>query len=146
MSVRSISREFCGFRKCRSNLIFDPGVGASQPLLQRYLRLPAQHLPETGVIGVAPPHPLRTFDRPFGDAEAGNLEAAAQAKIGTRQQLIIDQVYPRESRRFDAASAAKGRSRGDTPEIDGEWTWTACAHIAATSAAALGLPSPVDMS
>ena len=43
-------------------------------------------------------------------------------KVGTRQQVIIDEVYTRDSRRPDrgpGAAMAKGRSRGDAPEIDG---------------------------
>ena len=43
-------------------------------------------------------------------------------KVGTRQQVIIDEVYTRESRlpdRGPGAAMAKGRSRGDAPEIDG---------------------------
>ena len=43
-------------------------------------------------------------------------------KVGTRQQVIIDEVYTRNSRRPDrgpGAAMAKGRSRGDAPEIDG---------------------------
>src|SRR5206468_3073554 len=71
--ARCTPLEYLPKRQLFSHQGFDPGVGASQPLLQRYLRLPAQHLPETGIIGVAPPHPLRTFDGLFGDAEAGNL-------------------------------------------------------------------------
>ena len=45
-----------------------------------------------------------------------------QRKVGTRQQVIIDEVYTRDSRRPDqgpGAAMAKGRSRGDAPEIDG---------------------------
>ena len=33
-----------------------------------------------------------------------------KAKVGTRQQVIIDEVGP---------TVAKGRSKGDAPEIDG---------------------------
>ena len=43
-------------------------------------------------------------------------------KVGTRQQVIIDEVYTRDSRlpdRGPGAAMAKGRSRGDAPEIDG---------------------------
>jgi ribosomal protein S12 methylthiotransferase len=43
-------------------------------------------------------------------------------KVGTRQQVIIDEVYARDSRmpdRVAGAAVAKGRSRGDAPEIDG---------------------------
>jgi ribosomal protein S12 methylthiotransferase len=43
-------------------------------------------------------------------------------KVGTRQQVIIDEVYIRDSRlpdRGPGAAMAKGRSRGDAPEIDG---------------------------
>jgi ribosomal protein S12 methylthiotransferase len=43
-------------------------------------------------------------------------------KVGTRQQVIIDEVYARDSRmpdRVAGAVVAKGRSRGDAPEIDG---------------------------
>ena len=43
-------------------------------------------------------------------------------KVGTRQQVIIDEVYTRDSRlpyRGSGAAMAKGRSRGDAPEIDG---------------------------
>ena len=43
-------------------------------------------------------------------------------KVGTRQQVIIDEVYTRDSRLPDRgpdAAMAKGRSRGDAPEIDG---------------------------
>jgi ribosomal protein S12 methylthiotransferase len=43
-------------------------------------------------------------------------------KVGTRQQVIIDEVYTREGRMPDrgaGAAVAKGRSRGDAPEIDG---------------------------
>jgi ribosomal protein S12 methylthiotransferase len=43
-------------------------------------------------------------------------------KVGTRQQVIIDEVYTRDSRMPDrgaGAAVAKGRSRGDAPEIDG---------------------------
>ena len=43
-------------------------------------------------------------------------------KVGTRQQIIIDEVYTRDSRlpdRGPGAAMAKGRSRGDAPEIDG---------------------------
>jgi ribosomal protein S12 methylthiotransferase len=43
-------------------------------------------------------------------------------KVGTRQQVIIDEVYMRDSRMPDrgaGAAVAKGRSRGDAPEIDG---------------------------
>jgi len=42
--------------------------------------------------------------------------------VGTRQQVIIDEVYTRDSRlpdRGPGAEMAKGRSRGDAPEIDG---------------------------
>jgi ribosomal protein S12 methylthiotransferase len=43
-------------------------------------------------------------------------------KVGTRQQVIIDEVYTRDSRLADrgpGAAMAKGRSRSDAPEIDG---------------------------
>ena len=43
-------------------------------------------------------------------------------KVGTRQQVIIDEVYTRDSRlpdRNPGAAMAKGRSRGDAPKIDG---------------------------
>jgi ribosomal protein S12 methylthiotransferase len=43
-------------------------------------------------------------------------------KVGTRQQVIIDEVYTRDSKlpdRGPSAAMAKGRSRGDAPEIDG---------------------------
>ena len=43
-------------------------------------------------------------------------------KVGSRQQVIIDEVYTRDSRLPDRgpdAAMAKGRSRGDAPEIDG---------------------------
>jgi len=43
-------------------------------------------------------------------------------KVGTRQQVIIDEVFTRDSRQPDrgpGAAMAKGRSRGDAPEIDG---------------------------
>jgi ribosomal protein S12 methylthiotransferase len=43
-------------------------------------------------------------------------------KVGTRQQVIIDEVYARDSTMPDrgaGAAVAKGRSRGDAPEIDG---------------------------
>jgi len=43
-------------------------------------------------------------------------------KVGTRQQIIIDEVCGPASRAAHAASgafAAKGRSKGDAPEIDG---------------------------
>jgi ribosomal protein S12 methylthiotransferase len=43
-------------------------------------------------------------------------------KVGTRQQVIIDKVYTRDSRlpdRGPGGAMAKGRSRGDAPEIDG---------------------------
>src|SRR5882757_3639900 len=43
-------------------------------------------------------------------------------KVGTREQVIIDEVYMRDSRMPDrgaGAAVAKGRSRGDAPEIDG---------------------------
>jgi ribosomal protein S12 methylthiotransferase len=43
-------------------------------------------------------------------------------KVATRQQVIIDEVYTRDSRlpdRGPGAAMAKGRSRGDAPEIDG---------------------------
>ena len=42
--------------------------------------------------------------------------------MGTRQQVIIDEVYTRDCRLADrgpGAATAKGRSRGDAPEIDG---------------------------
>ncbi len=45
-----------------------------------------------------------------------------ERKVGTRQQVIIDEVYPRDGlrpARGVAATVAKGRSRGDAPEIDG---------------------------
>jgi ribosomal protein S12 methylthiotransferase len=45
-----------------------------------------------------------------------------ERKVGTRQQVIIDEVYARDGRRRrpdDGAGIAKGRSRGDAPEIDG---------------------------
>jgi ribosomal protein S12 methylthiotransferase len=37
-------------------------------------------------------------------------------KVGTRQQVIIDQVGPNAGL---APGTAKGRSKGDAPEIDG---------------------------
>ena len=43
-------------------------------------------------------------------------------KVGTRQQVIIDEVNTRDCRlpdRGPGAAMAKGRSRGDAPEIDG---------------------------
>ena len=43
-------------------------------------------------------------------------------KVGTRQQVIIDEVYTRDSRlpdRGPGAAMAKGRCRGDAPESDG---------------------------
>jgi ribosomal protein S12 methylthiotransferase len=43
-------------------------------------------------------------------------------KVGTRQQVIIDDVDARDGRILDqvaGAAVAKGRSRGDAPEIDG---------------------------
>jgi ribosomal protein S12 methylthiotransferase len=43
-------------------------------------------------------------------------------KVGTRQQVIIDEVYARDSATSDrraGEAVAKGRSRGDAPEIDG---------------------------
>ena len=49
-------------------------------------------------------------------------------KVGTRQQVIIDEVYARDSRmpdRVAGAAVAKGRSRGDAPEIDGA-VYVAC--------------------
>jgi ribosomal protein S12 methylthiotransferase len=43
-------------------------------------------------------------------------------KVGTRQAVIIDEVHARDDRKSGAAlgaTLAKGRSRGDAPEIDG---------------------------
>ena len=43
-------------------------------------------------------------------------------KVGTRQQVIIDDVDTRDGRILDqvaGAAVSKGRSRGDAPEIDG---------------------------
>jgi ribosomal protein S12 methylthiotransferase len=43
-------------------------------------------------------------------------------KVGTRQKVIIDEACTRDGRRPDPGvgpSAAKGRSKGDAPEIDG---------------------------
>jgi ribosomal protein S12 methylthiotransferase len=43
-------------------------------------------------------------------------------KVGTRQQVIIDEVYARDKKLPDrglGATMAKGRSQGDAPEIDG---------------------------
>jgi ribosomal protein S12 methylthiotransferase len=42
--------------------------------------------------------------------KARSLEKRLKRKVGTRQQVIIDQVGP---------TVAKGRSKGDAPEIDG---------------------------
>ena len=40
-------------------------------------------------------------------------------KVGSRQPVIIDEVYPRDGRSSQPGMLAKGRSRGDAPEIDG---------------------------
>ena len=46
----------------------------------------------------------------FHAATAGDLGEAPEGKVGTRQQVIIDEPGP---------SLAKGRSKADAPEIDG---------------------------
>ena len=40
-------------------------------------------------------------------------------KVGSRQPVIIDEVYPGNGRSSQPGMLAKGRSRGDAPEIDG---------------------------
>jgi ribosomal protein S12 methylthiotransferase len=40
-------------------------------------------------------------------------------KVGTRQQVIIDEVAAGSGSRADTGIMAKGRTRGDAPEIDG---------------------------
>jgi ribosomal protein S12 methylthiotransferase len=45
-----------------------------------------------------------------------------KCKVGTRQAVIIDEVHARDDRKSGAAlgaTLAKGRTRGDAPEIDG---------------------------
>src|SRR5690606_37346242 len=44
------------------HLLSDPLVSRSHPILERDGRLPAKHLTETRVVGVAPTHSLRTGD------------------------------------------------------------------------------------
>ncbi len=74
---------------------------------------------------IAPPVPVEVRDERwhrFMRRQQTISTRRLERKVGTRQQVIIDEVYPRDARRAApgvAAAVAKGRSRGDAPEIDG---------------------------
>ena len=74
---------------------------------------------------IAPPIPAEVKDERwhrFMRRQQAISTRRLERKVGTRQQVIIDEVYPRDGlrpARGVAAAVAKGRSRGDAPEIDG---------------------------
>ena len=74
---------------------------------------------------IAPPIPAEVKDERwhrFMRRQQAISTRRLERKVGTRQQVIIDEVYPRDGLRAApgvAAAVAKGRSRGDAPEIDG---------------------------
>src|SRR5690349_5105008 len=62
--------------RCR-HLLFDPRVGDCEAVLERNPRLPAEHLAQAGVVGVASPDTLRAIDvaNPHRDARAVSDDA-----------------------------------------------------------------------
>src|SRR6266568_1514438 len=52
------------------HLLFDPGVGIFESLLERHLGLPFEHLAQAGVVRVPPPHSLGSLDMPLDDLDS----------------------------------------------------------------------------
>jgi ribosomal protein S12 methylthiotransferase len=65
--------------------------------------LPPVHNPH---IDLVPPQGIKLTPRHYAYLSARRLKR----KVGTRQQVIVDEVGP---------TVAKGRSKADAPEIDG---------------------------
>jgi ribosomal protein S12 methylthiotransferase len=87
---------------------------------------------------LAPPIPAEVKDERwhrFMQRQQAISTRRLERKVGTRQQVIIDEVYPRDGLRPApgiAATLARGRSRGDAPEIDG------AVHVASRRALRVG--------
>ena len=72
----------------------DPWIGARQALFQRDLRLPIERLSQLSIVGVAPPHPLRTRDVLLGDLGPGHF-CNDVGELIDRHHAILPQVEGR---------------------------------------------------
>src|SRR5256885_2814807 len=75
---------------CRGNLLFDPFVGAAQPLFETYLRFPAEHLAQARIVGIAPAHTLRTRNVLLHDVDAGDRGDHIRELVDGDQAILAE--------------------------------------------------------
>ena len=72
------------------DLLLDPGVGPRQTVLERDLRLPAEHLAQPGVVRVAAAHALRPGDVARVTAIAGAVGNDVGQPVDADQPILTE--------------------------------------------------------
>src|SRR5436309_11196029 len=73
-----------------THLRLDPRIRARQAGLERNPRLPAQHLAQPRVVGVAPAYALRTGDVPFRERHAGRRADEVGQMIDRHEPVLAE--------------------------------------------------------
>src|SRR4030095_9653596 len=71
-----------------THLSLYPGICARQSLLKRYLRLPAKHLSQSGVIGIPSAHSLRTRYMLFSDTTTCDFSDHFAEWVNSKQPIL----------------------------------------------------------